>query len=234
MLEQIKNFFENVYISNQIEISDFISAIAIILTLITIIITIVTNRKNSKSQQQQIEKQREQIERQEKQFNLQLEEERKKHIENMKFNNEINRTTLLPFLRLIPEESSFDDSKEYYYFKLKIKNVGNGTAVNITMDYLKDDTSLVIAKGCGYKIIQSDANTILLQPNESYETGVSLIRTDKIDENQEHFKIKFKMLFNDMLGREYEQDIQFLFSKPFGNEIRITNEYCPICKKDII
>lgn len=226
MLEEVIHRIKELYITDTVAILSL--TITLIFGICNGFYTWNTNRKQNKKsdmrqeEQELIEKkvreQEEAFRRFQKDFNVYSQT-----VNEMQFEIE-NRSNLIPYFHINRTKSTIDyNSDGNLYVKLYLTNTGRGTAVNIRtcpIDkdyrnkniYFLTDPKYSVENTHGFHDYFSENFAV---PNESIKIEIiELERNDK----QLYF-IKFKIRFDDVMGREYEQEFRFGYDNYIVNDI---------------
>ena len=186
--------------------SGMLDLIGLILsTVVPIIIMIVTLRSERKNAKQDA------IDR-ERQYQESMKNTQQQHIEQLKTQNNINRISIMPYL--ICETVEKHGNKDTVAFDFVFSNIGNGSAVELTVKYLfANDSSTAISDTFLATYLCSrpfDDFSSVVQPNNVCRFSVKQnLKSIDIGENKDMFS--FTVCFKDMKMNLYEQKFTVLF-----------------------
>lgn len=206
-MEYIFNLFDSLSLlisqCNENGMLDFVGLISS--TVVPIIIMLVTLKSEKKSAK------RDAIER-EQQYQESMKISQQQHMEQLKTQNDINRISIMPYL--ICKTVEKHGNKDKVSLDFIFTNIGNGSAVELTVKYLNDnDSPMAISDTflATYNCSQPfDDFSSVVQPNNVCRFSVKQNLKDiAVNENKDKFS--FIVCFKDMKMNQYEQRFTVLF-----------------------
>ncbi len=195
----------------------------ILSTLVPMIIMIVTLKSEKKSAKQDA------IERK-RQYQESMKIAQQQHLEQLKTQNDINRISIMPYL--ICKKVEKHGNKDNVSLDFIFTNIGNGSAVELTVKYLNIDNSpLAISDtflatyhcSCPFDDFSS-----VVQPNNVCRFSVmQSLKYADIDVNVDKFS--FAVCFKDMKMNQYEQRFTALFEAKEKITLNHVFVNSPIC-----
>lgn len=169
----------------------------VIITAVYVIATIAIcyyNGKSAKAAKEQLEESK-----------LQAAEQKKQYEETTKQYQKTEQMRIMPFFVISSIESA--ERKGQKTFQVNVVNCGNGAAVDVL---IADE-----ATDIHYMVCKCNANYFLSSPFEKTyqqigkENCFEIIRDDKTYPNQFADRVSLTLVFCDMLGTKYKQQIFF-------------------------
>ncbi|MBU5269423.1 hypothetical protein [Clostridium cochlearium] len=223
-----------------VEINKFIakfseeSIVGIITCLITVIgsfITIIITIRNTNRNQKELAR------LQDHYFNENLREQKKIFDLSKKEENLRNSISMKPYFKIsdnLKIIKRITQKDVFFDFYINLINVGNGTAINVSVLYKNDEKNryIVYKDGFGDKII------LYYYVSPIYDNIVRCNEYSKFTicchEHKSPSKVHLKIKFQDMMERTYEQEFSFLYQCGRNNDevLRIEN-YTPVLIEDM-
>lgn len=215
--------------------------ISVVVPIFVMIITLCVGGRRAKKESESKEAQfKETL----KQNNLHHEDTLKKndlyHKESMELQEENNRVSQLPFL-FLNHDFKLENRNGRYTFPLEIINVGNGTALEISLKLESDEAwNIITGVPFVYKKQTSDGTQIYrfhdflftnaLPVHSKASFSLVLMLYDNEEEVSQEDKpigdeVKFTIKYKDTYYNEYGQDYMFQYSTKTG--IGQVNSYLP-------
>lgn len=198
--------------------------ITVFASFITIFITISNANKNqNKAIQLQNNHFYRMLNEQEKIFNLTKEDEDLR-----------NRISIMPYFKMVDDIKITEDNRTgdvIFEFPITLINIGNGTAINVTVEFKTDEEHrniVYIDDGGSEKILYMYNSALfdnIVRCNEHTTFGICCYKHKLA--SQVFIKIKFQ----DMMHRTYEQEFFFIyqFGRYNSNVVRVES-HTPIYK----
>ncbi len=227
-------------IINLLENEAFVNGISLIVSVtVPILVMIFTLCSQNKRAEREIESRREE-------FQETLKKNDNYHQESIKLQEENSRISQLPFL-VLNQDITIEKRGENYIFPLEIINIGNGIALEISVQTESDYGEKIKGLPFVYKeeILEYTkiyryigflfTNVLPTSSKASFELMLSiyeneevLIQKDELSIGEVHFIIKYK----DAYYNEYEQDYMFQYSAIIGVG-RVESSLPRLVKKNI-
>ena len=181
--------------------------IACVISPLTSLIAIIVTIKNSNKNQERINK------IQNENFKISLEEQQRLFESNKKFEDFRNASSIMPYFKLSDdikiECRNIMDSK-ILDFKMKLSNIGNGTAINVNLLIKEENNNIVVyeTKYADINLVYSYNNFMfdnIVRCNESTEFGICC------DYHNYSTRVFIKVKFEDMMRRRYDQEFSFYY-----------------------
>lgn len=135
------------------------------------------------------------------QENLKIAEQH--HIERLKSQEEINRVSIMPYITI--ENISVKTENDRVVFSILFKNIGNGTAINLTTKYLEKIP--FFHKVCKTELAnyycEDPSDVPVLRIDEEYEITISQKLKEEVLINLDTFYVTIE--YTDMKQHPYEQ-----------------------------
>lgn len=146
-----------------------------------------------------------------------------RHKEQIKAQEDINRVAIMPYLTI--KQISTKIRNDRVEFLILFKNIGNGTAINLTTKYLESNTHLcpvcktILATYCCAEPF--DAYISVARPDEICQLTISQVLNDTTTCNLDCFKLTVK--YTDMKQQPYEQSFAIYFDATNLENIKLGN-----------
>lgn len=187
------------------------------------------------------------LERQQRHHKENLDLAEKKFQEQLAINEENERLKHLPYLSIIPKykENHFSakiikvDTSNLYAIPFDIVNKGAGSAFDIHLDYLDDDSSPLLYYNSPVAFQQSsndhydilgahspiDTDVLPMEDQTEFYLSLSAVNENsQIIEPNTTLRWEFQIIFSDVQSRKYSQKYSFYTSTAKRNITRINSE----------
>lgn len=205
--------------------------ITCIITSLTSFITIFLTIKNTNKNQDKT------TEMQNKHFYQSLKEQQRIFELNKKEENLRNAITIMPYFKMLDDvevkQRAVLENQKILEFPIELINIGNGTAINVSVLTKSDDTrNIVFENGFGDRKIIYIYNSFMfdniVRCNESTTFGICS------DNHDLPSRVFIKIKFQDMMLRTYEQEFSFLYQfGKYENKLMRVESYTPLCTNEI-
>lgn len=145
-------------------------AIMVIITFVYVIATIaicIANIRSAKASKDQLEESKRQFEESQKQAKAELEESKRQFLDQKKQFDKVERVRIMPYLIVEQIETYSRNSQIVFYIRLT--NQGNGTLLELSMDYKKDSNDLIVYENNYSYVYNSPFKTRFLKIGDSRE-----------------------------------------------------------------
>ncbi len=204
-------------------LNDNQGAIMVIITFVYVIATIIicsANIKSANASKAQLKESKRQFEESQKQAKAELEESKRQFLDQKKQFDKVERVRIMPYLIVEQIETYSRNSQIVFYIRLT--NQGNGTLLELSMDYKKDSNDLIVYENNYSYVYNSPFKTRFLKIGDS--SGVE-IRIKDMPTNQKPLeRVYITFNYKDMLNNLYKQELMFLYN---GMEINLIETYSP-------
>lgn len=146
------------------------------------------------------------------------------HLEELKTQNEINRISIMPYLTIKNISAQIDGGR--IVFNITFKNIGNGTAINLTTKYLEMANILCPVHQTAlatYCCIQPfDVYLAVARPDEECELSIAQDPASNLLGNSDCFCVTVK--YSDMKSQQYTQAFAVYFDVADSGNIDIVRK----------
>ena len=186
-------------------------------TIVPILIMIITIKLEKKAAKQDAAER-------EKQFEKTMEITNQHHMEELDTQKEINRIAIMPYLTVENKSAEIEKASSRIKFLITFKNIGNGTAINLTTKYLEPNIKLCpvfkthLATYCCS--CPFDSNTAVARPNEICQLEITQHPDGAMKPHEDVFM--FTVSYTDMKQQSYNQTFKIFFDANDLTNIIIT------------
>lgn len=160
----------------------------------------------------------------ERQYQESIKIAEQRHKEQLKAQEDINRVAIMPYLTI--ENISTQIRNDRIEFIILFKNIGNGTAINLTAKYSKSEMYFssvyendLVAYCCTEPF---DVHNATVRPDEICQLTISQVLKSTTKYNYD--KVEFTIKYADMKQQPYEQPFTIIFDDSNLNDIKITRK----------
>lgn len=174
---------------------------------------------------------------QNKHFYKSLKEQQRIFELNKKEENVRNAISIMPYFKMLDDvevkQRTVFENQKILEFPIELINIGNGTAINVSVLTKSDDTrSIVFQDDFGEKKIIYSYNSFMF--NNIVRCSESTIFGIYCNNHDLPCRVFIKVKFQDMMLRTYEQEFSFRYQ--FGkneNKLMRVESYTPSCTNEI-
>lgn len=206
---------------------NLIDIITCIITSVTSLITIFLTIRNTNKNQEKT------TEMQNKHFYKSLKEQQRIFELNRREDNLRNAIAIMPYFKMLDDveikQRGVFKNKTILEFPFELINIGNGTAINVSVLTQKDDTRNIV--------FQDDFEDEKIMYIYNAFMFDNIVRCDEAttfgiccDSHEFPCKVFIKIKFQDMMLRDYEQEFSFLYQfGKYENKLMRVESYTPLC-----